>query len=232
MTFVPEVAGALRASTRGVDDPDHAGFVASAFVPEVTPTLPSFNGPRGTTTNPQFTDHALVVTPLTGQGNRQDDNESGQLVVVGALTGDPHADRASEEAKLVADTIRSHPRPGSNSAGSVVVTHALSSEGADASEDGTGRGTPLVVGVHANQRGEARTSPLAGSLTGSMSGKQFEGVMVQSAVRRLLPVECSRLQGFPDDWVAGYPDSVAYRLLGNAIAVPVAEWVLRRLADG
>lgn len=49
------------------------------------------------------------------------------------------------EETLIADTVRSHPRPGSNSDGNLaVVTHALTSEGHDASEDGTGRGTPLV----------------------------------------------------------------------------------------
>jgi DNA (cytosine-5)-methyltransferase 1 len=53
-------------------------------------------------------------------------------------------------------------------------------------------------------------------------------------VRRLTPVECSRLQGFPDDWTAtsnGKPqaDSPRYKQLGNAVAVPVIEWVARRL---
>jgi hypothetical protein len=43
-------------------------------------------------------------------------------------------------------------------------------------------------------------------------------------------VECERLQGFPDGWTEGFADSTRYRMLGNAICVPVAEWVLRRLA--
>jgi DNA (cytosine-5)-methyltransferase 1 len=54
-------------------------------------------------------------------------------------------------------------------------------------------------------------------------------------VRRLLPVECERLQGFPDDWTrwlddgTEQSDSARYRQCGNAIAVPVAEWVARRV---
>jgi len=44
---------------------------------------------------------------------------------------------------LIADTVRSHPRPGSNSLGA--ITHVLCAEGHDASEDGTGRGVPLVA---------------------------------------------------------------------------------------
>jgi len=57
----------------------------------------------------------------------------------------------------------------------------------------------------------------------------------QLVVRRLTPRECERLQGFPDDWTAsgadGRPvaDSVRYRMLGNAVAVPVAAWIGRRL---
>ena len=38
-------------------------------------------------------------------------------------------------------------------------------------------------------------------------------------VRRLTPLECERLQGFPDHWTAGQSDSARYRQLGNAVAV-------------
>jgi len=50
-------------------------------------------------------------------------------------------------------------------------------------------------------------------------------------VRRLTPRECERLQGFPDDWtlVDSMADSPRYRMLGNAVAVPVAEWIGRRM---
>jgi len=49
--------------------------------------------------------------------------------------------------------------------------------------------------------------------------------------RRLLPVECERLQGFPDGWTEGFSDSCRYRMLGNAIAVPVAEWIGKRIME-
>jgi DNA (cytosine-5)-methyltransferase 1 len=48
-------------------------------------------------------------------------------------------------------------------------------------------------------------------------------------VRRLTPRECERLQGFPDDWTAGQSDAQRYRQLGNAVAVPVVEWIGRRI---
>lgn len=46
-----------------------------------------------------------------------------------------------------------------------------------------------------------------------------------STVRRLTPVECERLQGFPDNWTAGQADSHRYKQMGNAVSVPVANYV-------
>lgn len=48
-------------------------------------------------------------------------------------------------------------------------------------------------------------------------------------VRRLMPVECERLQGFPDGWTDGQADSLRYKQLGNAVAVPVVEWIGKRI---
>jgi site-specific DNA-cytosine methylase len=39
------------------------------------------------------------------------------------------------------------------------------------------------------------------------------------------------LQGFPDDWTAGCSDSTRYRQVGNAVAVPVAEWIIQNICD-
>lgn len=60
--------------------------------------------------------------------------------------------------------------------------------------------------------------------------------LIQGAygVRRLTPLECLRLQGFPDDWLNLDPplsDSVKYRMTGNAVAVPVIEWIGRRIME-
>jgi DNA (cytosine-5)-methyltransferase 1 len=49
------------------------------------------------------------------------------------------------------------------------------------------------------------------------------------SVRRLTPVECERLQGFPDGWTEGHPDTTRYRMLGNACAVPVCAWLGRQI---
>jgi site-specific DNA-cytosine methylase len=51
----------------------------------------------------------------------------------------------------------------------------------------------------------------------------------EQTVRRLTPIECERLQGFPDDWTSGQADSNRYKQMGNAVAVPVVEWIVGRL---
>lgn len=48
-------------------------------------------------------------------------------------------------------------------------------------------------------------------------------------VRRLTPLECERLQGFPDGWTEGQSDTQRYKQLGNAVAVPVIEWLGKRI---
>ena len=63
-----------------------------------------------------------------------------------------------------------------------------------------------------------------------------QGVQLGAAVRRLMPVECARLQGFPDDYLditfRGKPaaDGNKYRALGNSMAVNVMRWIGDRIA--
>ena len=61
--------------------------------------------------------------------------------------------------------------------------------------------------------------------------KQSTGVMVESNVRRLTPIECERLQGFPDNWTEGQADTHRYKQMGNAVAVPVVEWIIQNICD-
>ena len=62
-------------------------------------------------------------------------------------------------------------------------------------------------------------------------GNNMPMVARESQVRRLTPVECERLQGFPDDWTAGQSDSARYKQMGNAVAVPVVEWLIQNIVD-
>jgi DNA (cytosine-5)-methyltransferase 1 len=67
-----------------------------------------------------------------------------------------------------------------------------------------------------------------------LTRKLRRAVQYGSSVRRLTPTECCRLQGFPDDWLGPPnepPDSPRYAALGDAVTVPVAEWIGRRILE-
>lgn len=53
-----------------------------------------------------------------------------------------------------------------------------------------------------------------------------QSIIAESVVRRLTPMECERLQGFPDGWTDGQADSHRYKQMGNAVAVPVVQWII------
>ena len=52
-------------------------------------------------------------------------------------------------------------------------------------------------------------------------------------IRRLTPLECERLQGFPDGWteISGASDSARYKALGNSVAIPCVDFVMHCLVQ-
>ena len=156
---------------------------------------------------------------------------------VGALgTGAARGNRGF----MVAETVRSHPRPGSNSLGNMVASPDRASDGHHGWSGGRGDGADNLIPVLA--AGAAVAYQTQGSNVGEMG--TFKGEHTGSGVpfltgdfgvRRLTPLECERLQAFPDGWtdlvVDGkpIPDSHRYRMLGNAVATVVAQYVGHRL---
>ena len=123
------------------------------------------------------------------------------------------------------------------------TSHTLKAEGFDASEDGTGRGVPLVP-VAIGFGAQMSTPQVDVELMQTLGAKNPMAVTKAMQVRRLLPVECERLQGFPDDhtlipWrkkpAADCPDGPRYRAIGNSMAVPVMNWIgsrIKRFMEG
>jgi DNA (cytosine-5)-methyltransferase 1 len=165
------------------------------------------------------------------------------------------------------------------------IAHTFRGEGFDASEDGTGRGTPLVPTVYpilepGSRTGVSTTDPRAGigigepsdpmftlqagkqhaiavsirgrdggataevsrhimpALRASQGGGDKPHVLLPSAVRRLTPTECERLQGMPDNFslipwrgksAEQCPDGPRYKAIGNSMAVPVMSWIFDRI---
>lgn len=100
----------------------------------------------------------------------------------------------------------------------------------------TGGGHPAAVAFTERTRADGRNfecqEDVAYALTNPGSGGRTHSRQIahETGVRRLTPTECERLQGFPDGWTGGFSDSARYRMLGNAVAVPVAEWIAGRIA--
>jgi len=69
-------------------------------------------------------------------------------------------------------------------------------------------------------------------ITNALSGVQKDNLILENLmIRRLTPVECERLQGFPDGWTEGLSDTQRYKCLGNAVSVPVITFLGRRIME-
>jgi DNA (cytosine-5)-methyltransferase 1 len=116
------------------------------------------------------------------------------------------------------------------------IAHTLRAEGFDASEDGTGRGGPLVPMAFPWQQGGTQGIAVDEDICGTLVKSQTQATQIGAVVRRLTPRECERLQGFPDDFtLVPYrngmsADGPRYKALGNSMAVPVMNWIGRRIA--
>lgn len=130
--------------------------------------------------------------------------------------------------------------------------------GSDAPADG--RPCPTLIGTHCNHIVMHDYAPgqpayaLPGNLVGRQDKNGPNGLGVAegtcptltvvdrhcvargAVVRRLTPLECERLQGFPDGWTAlgaggeALSDAARYRMLGNSVAVPCVSYVLGGIA--
>jgi DNA (cytosine-5)-methyltransferase 1 len=158
------------------------------------------------------------------------------------------------------------PTPTLDTSCHVGIAHTLRAAGFNASEDGTGRGVPLVPMAFGWQNSASQGDSLSRDTTPTLDKSKAPAVFgidsehngrlemmgtlqaragtnnlraaasIGAAVRRLTPRECERLQGFPDDFtLVPYrrgmaADGPRYKALGNSMAVPVMNWIGRRIA--
>ena len=131
--------------------------------------------------------------------------------------------------------------------GNLPITLAENIIGRDAKNGGNGfgvtEGGPMytlnAVGVHGVAQfvdvyNHAIDGQVAATMTEACGGTNTSGpkVMQNMAVRRLTPIECERLQGFPDNYTnikTKCPDGPRYKALGNSMAVPVMQWIGKRI---
>lgn len=112
-------------------------------------------------------------------------------------------------------------------------------------------GVGQIVGALSAQSGTKQTSYIAfdafnqdltGAVSKTISSRNDQDtascvVDREVAVRRLTPMECERLQGFPDGWTdirtggKPTPDGPRYKAIGNSMAVPVMRWIGERIKE-
>jgi DNA (cytosine-5)-methyltransferase 1 len=118
------------------------------------------------------------------------------------------------------------------------VGHCLRSGAskADKHESTTYVAQPMVLMDQGGSVMNVNTDGTVGTLRRETHG--HEPVVIQRmAVRRLTPVECERLQGFPDNYTdikpkgKPTPDGPRYKALGNSMAVPVMAWIGQRIQE-
>lgn len=102
-----------------------------------------------------------------------------------------------------------------------------------------GNNLPLLsVGLFERQRCDKFRTGGTASTQSSRQHKDATDLIYQDAegwpllIRRLTPLECERLQGFPDGWTAlpGAADSKRYKALGNSVAVPCVVYIMLGIA--
>lgn len=163
----------------------------------------------------------VAVASLSGIGSGGPDDNDGQggRLVTSALVGryGKGADRSATDVMIVADPLSHGSNPNSNAAGR--------------------RREDDVNLVTAFQCHGSNVGPMGALRRGN--GNEGGGVpfIAESGVRRLMPIECERLQGLPDghtdiEWRGKpAPDSRRYAALGDAVTATVAEWIGRRLME-
>ena len=96
--------------------------------------------------------------------------------------------------------------------------------------------TDLIMDVAGlDCRNGVENGEISGTLQSGSSGSSLNSihtVRTGKLIRRLTPLECERLQGFPDGWtdIPGASDSARYKALGNSVAIPCVDFVMRGIA--
>lgn len=138
------------------------------------------------------------------------------------LTTRPYADNLYKESQLIISQYEDKAR-------------ALTSEGYDASPC-SDRGPTIIMRLREGKPGGGKGPLLSQDKSLTLATSNDQTLFYGMKVRRLTPLECERLQGFPDGWTDvphnGKPasDSARYKALGNSMAVPVMRWIGERIA--
>lgn len=171
----------------------------------------------------QWETDTFIAAALRAEGFDASEDGTGRqnLVVAPQLTGNQYSDHESREGLLVPTQF---PCPASANPKSVDMVACVAIRGREG-------------GANVEMRADGTANTLRAS-EGGRGGEGCGAVLHRSAIRRLTPRECERLQGFPDDYTlipyrgkpaADCADGPRYKALGNSMAVPVMRWIGERI---
>lgn len=196
----------------------------------------------------------LAARDHKGVGNQYVDE--GKVIVQPVLFENSYRDGARIAKDGVTQTLSAKMGTGGGNTPMIAVgisdedlphTHALTASASKgATEDGGGRGTPIIpVAYSIREDAKANTfsateldrSNALSALRPSPQSHHAQMFIAepQMAVRRLTPIECERLMGWPDDhtrWTADgkeQADTHRYKQCGNGVASPVARWIAKHI---
>jgi len=89
----------------------------------------------------------------------------------------------------------------------------------------------VIVRMRAGKPGGGKGALLSEDKSLTIATSNDQTLFVGPIVRRLTPLEYERLQGFPDEWTEGQSDTHRYKQMGNAVTVPVVEWIIQGICD-
>lgn len=164
----------------------------------------------------------------------------GEFVIASTLTtrtgaGTERGDGADNEI-IRADPLQKRDAKGwSADAPSNLIVGTLAASGAGRPRPAGQANEADMLITAFNPKGTSDQIVRQGNYAGTLRKTLREAVLNTMGVRRLTPIECERLQGFPDDWTAfddqgkAMSDAFRYESMGDAVTVPVIEWIGRRI---
>lgn len=256
------VAPCLSARTQGggglgTDFETQGGLIPQAFGGNNTSgpidVAPALNACASGSRRMDFESEAFIAHTLRGEGFDASEDGTGRGIPLVPVAFDPtqitspgnhsaprpgdacHPLAASAQAPAIAFDCKASagfaPSPSEH------VTPTLRSMGHRGSHQNAGGQIAVAVSLRGREGGA--TAEMGDDIMPSLRcGGDKPHALTETAVRRLTPRECERLQGFPDDYtlipwrgkpVDQCPDGPRYKALGNSMAVPVMAWIGRRI---
>ena len=225
---LPAVAMCLNAGAMGRQDAESETLIPTTgggF--DVAGTLKANNGGGGFGSDPSET---FIPIAFDSKGTHVQTDETGAVPTLRSMNHDKSHQNGGGQLAVAFDT-RNGMAPHGSMARDIISPTLRAKE----------HEPPMVlqadvVGFAQNQRDELRLMDVAGALAAEPGMKQQTYIQQSWAVRRLTPIECERLQGFPDGYTDipplnknHTPDGPRYKQLGNSMAVNVMRWIGRRI---